>query len=72
MELAADIDTDADLNGGTVKHKRLLSIEQTRASSSGHVYLQSHINGTIPVDPPDDANDGGGISSLSEPEKTGH
>jgi len=32
------------------------------ASSLGHVYFQSHTFGTIPVDPPDNANDGGGIS----------
>jgi hypothetical protein len=31
-------------------------------SSLGLVYFQSHNFGTIPVDPPDDANDGGGIS----------
>jgi hypothetical protein len=37
-------------------------------SSSGLVYLQSHDFGTIPVDPPDDADDGGGISGLSESE----
>jgi hypothetical protein len=28
--------------------------------------------GTIPEDPSDDAGDRGGISSPSEPEKTGH
>jgi hypothetical protein len=62
MELAADIDTDTDVMRRTVKHKRLLSIDKPQASSLGHVYFQSHSIGTIPVDPPDDANDGGGIS----------
>jgi len=38
----------------------------------GLVYLQSHVVGTIPVDPPDDANDGGGISDPSESELTAH
>jgi hypothetical protein len=68
MGLATDIDTDADIQRCTIKHKRLLSEDKPRPSSLGHVYFQSHNNGTIPVDPPDDAKDGGGISGSSEPE----
>jgi len=43
-----------------------------KSSSSGLVYLLSHVFGenmaTIPVDPPDDAGDGGGISGIGKPD----
>jgi hypothetical protein len=34
----------------------------------GILFAKSHNYGTIPVDPPDDAKDGGGISDSCEPE----
>jgi hypothetical protein len=54
------------------KHKGLLSEDKPGSSSLGHFYFQSHNSGTIPVDPPDDAKDGGGISGPCEPGRTVH